>query len=206
MSKKLRTQLMAALGKRYVDCTLDNFVVSNDKQRIVVETIREQVAGDLKGFVDAGRGLMLYGPPGTGKDHLLAALLISASDAQLQVRFVSGYQLFEDGKDDDLFGRFEGEMCLPDRSKCHVLGISDPVISNGKALAWSREMLLRLVDTRYRRGLSTWVTLNCKGRNEAIEMLGARTFDRLRENAVCLACDWPSYRTKDYEASKSRSN
>jgi hypothetical protein len=40
----------------------------------------------------------------------------------------------------------------------------------------------------------TWVTINTKGRAEAIGRMGAQIVDRLSHDAVVCFCNWESYR------------
>ena len=52
---------MTEYGKRYEDCTLDNFDASDNPEALA--SVRLLVAGQIS-------GLLLYGPVGTGKTHL----------------------------------------------------------------------------------------------------------------------------------------
>lgn len=52
---------MTEYGKRYEDCTLDNFDASENLEAL--EAVRGLIAGRLS-------GLLLFGPVGTGKTHL----------------------------------------------------------------------------------------------------------------------------------------
>ena len=52
---------MTEYGKRYEDCTLDNFDASENPEAL--EAVRGLIAGHLS-------GLLLFGPVGTGKTHL----------------------------------------------------------------------------------------------------------------------------------------
>ena len=54
--------------------------------------------------------------------------------------------------------------------------------------------LLRVIDERYRNMKPTWVTANVTGGTELADRLAAAIADRLKDQVLCIACNWPSYR------------
>jgi DNA replication protein DnaC len=85
--------------------------------------------------------------------------------------------------------KFIKEMTLPD-----ILILSDSLPPRGCITEFQSQVLFRILDTRYRNCRPTWVTLNVRGAAEADERLGAQLVDRLRDGALSIHCDWPSYR------------
>lgn len=167
-----------SLGRRYRHCTLENFKRYDERQMSVLNQLGA-FSGNLSSHTKIlGTNLLLYGPVGTGKDHLLAALLLNAARIGANVRWFSGAELIAGAK---LNGDYD------------VLAISDP-IPQTDLFPSDRWRLLSLLDKRYRNGLATWATMNVSSADEAIKRYGAREMDRLRENALSLFCNWPSYR------------
>ena len=76
----------------------------------------------------------------------------------------------------------------------HVLVLDDPLPPNGRLSDYQSAMLYRVVDGRYRNLKPTFVSMNVSGPAEADARLSAPVVDRLRHDALCLVCDWPSYR------------
>lgn len=193
--------VLAAVGARYRECSVDNFELSANLE---VRKIQERVLGRLRAFCDdiaghtrAGSGLLLYGPKGTGKDHLMVAALKHAASAGLTVCWVSGVELYARWRDaigdDRNEHRDMAELVRP-----QILAISDPAppvgaLTDEKA-AYRAEKLFWLIDNRYRAAKPTWVTLNVKDGKEAEKLLTGQIVDRLRDQALDLACSWPSHR------------
>jgi hypothetical protein len=55
------------------------------------------------------------------------------------------------------------------------------------------------VDYRYSHRKPIWLTLNVADGAEAELRMGAQTVDRLRDGALVLFCNWPSYRKADHQ-------
>ncbi|MCH8047905.1 MAG: hypothetical protein IID44_29780 [Planctomycetes bacterium] len=60
-------------GKRYDECRLSTYEITNPKQQEVVDKLRSYCES-MVGQVREGRGIVLFGPAGTGKDHLMMTL------------------------------------------------------------------------------------------------------------------------------------
>lgn len=76
-----------------------------------------------------------------------------------------------------------------------ILIVSDPVPPKGDASQYNADVLMRIVDRRYRESKSTWFTLNVLDGEEAERRLASPIVDRVRHGSLCLECNWPSYRT-----------
>ena len=177
---------LARMGARYADCTFESFQVTHADQEAVV---RRLAAYDW----ERRPNVLLFGPKGTGKDHLLAALVRRATD--LGVEWRNGLDLFGEWR--DLVGGDKPERerdALAPLVAADVLALSDPLPPSGELTAWQQQMLARVVDGRYRALRPTWATLNVQGREDFESRLGPLIADRLRDGAVALFCNWPSYR------------
>ena len=189
--------LIQDAGKRYAGCRLDNFTISTDpaiatKQGIAIEALTKLVA-HLDEHIESGGNVILYGPPGTGKDHLLFGLLREAVRRSVRVTWCNGQDLYGSFRDnidsDDTEARLIRRYC-----ESPVLAISDPVPPKGDVSNFAASMLYRIVDGRYRRRLGSWFTVNVATADEGSQLLSGPVFDRMRDNAVAVFCNWPSYR------------
>ena len=203
------SRLSARLGPRYAECNLENYevdptdnVTAKQEDRLSQSEVYQQILlfastmPDRKdGPLSQGGGLVLYGRPGTGKDHLMAALMFRAVlQIGWEVEWIDGNELagrarrlVQRGSDDWDF--------VKEFTKPPILAISDLVRPKGDTSDWVTELLQRIIDRRSRDLKSTWATLNVHSGNEAEERLASPIIDRLRNNSLCLRCDWPTHRT-----------
>jgi DNA replication protein DnaC len=180
------------VGPRYREATLDNYVVSTNEQKAMIEKLRAY-ASDLPAEVKGGNGILLFGPSGTGKDHALIAIARVAIERGCDLRWVNGVDLHaevraaiqRDQSDVDFLKRY---------CSARVLLISDIAPVSGALTDFQAATLYRLVDSRYRRMLPIWASLNAADPAEARARLGAAIVDRLRDGALAIECKWPSHR------------
>lgn len=147
----------------------------------------------IHGFINRGTNLVLFGPAGTGKDHLAASLLWQAAYLGARIAAFTGPQLWSRTRDLIGDGGSESQLlnCLREPN---VVLISDPT-SPGKSLTDAQaDWLYRIVDRRYRDLKPTWLTANVADRKDAETKLTVQVWDRLRDGAVTVDCNWPSYR------------
>lgn len=186
--------LVADLGARYAACTLTGYSVYDARQRSVLDRLTD-FAERIPELCRDGSGLMLLGKPGTGKDHLIAAILkIAVAKHKLDVSWRDGMQLFVDARKairDDRETEFVAAL-----SKGHILCISDPQPPKGDLSDYQTQLIRMVVDRRYRRNLSTWLTTNLDNRTTAEDLLSGPVMDRLREGSGQVFCDWESFRER----------
>ncbi len=187
------TALANSLGPRYAGASLSNFEIYADEQKPVLDRLRKFAERMPEAI--CGGGLLLFGRPGTGKDHLLAALLkIAVVKHRLRVLWHDGQELFEEAryaikreKEHD----FRTKLVVP-----HILAISDPQPPRGDLTEYQVGLIRDVIDRRYRRGLSTWLTTNIDNTEDANRLLTEPLLQRLKEAACQVFCDWPSYRER----------
>ena len=191
------TRLKTQIGPRYANCSLDNFELSADasirrKQESVLTKVRSY-SDDIRARTRDGVGLGLIGPVGVGKDFLQSALMLEAIRCGPRVEWRDGMALAREFR--SVIDGDESEAQTISRlTGCDILAISDPVPPSGSLSAFLKEKLFAVVDERYRNRRPTWWTLNAKDRAEAEERLSIQVVDRLADGALCIVCDWPSYR------------
>jgi DNA replication protein DnaC len=191
---------LSGLEGRFMDVTFDEFEATTAAQGKVLTACREYAQTvDFSG----GVGLWLIGPPGTGKTHLGSAMVrhvIQERDRQAMI--YSGREIIrmlratwgvkERGRTWD--GRaMSEEGVIDDLGRAALLVIDE--IGVGFGTDSEHVQLFDVIDLRYkyRRPTVLLSNLPAKGLKDA---MGDRAYDRLREGAQVLACNWDSHRGK----------
>jgi DNA replication protein DnaC len=188
----------SGLDGRFAEATFDNFVVSTSAQQKVLDACRQWIASAKRGTKS---GLWLIGPPGTGKTHLGSAIVryaIEQRDVSAEIH--SGREIVrmlrstwgnrERGRTFDGRATTEDQM-IEDFGRLSLLVIDEVGASFGSES--EQVQLFDIIDLRYRYERPTILLSNlpAKGLKDAI---GDRSYDRLREGAQVLVCNWESHR------------
>lgn len=189
-----------AVGKAYADCRFSNFRITDKHGQTIQSALR--VVTRLKGVADhigeavkAMRQIVLYGKPGVGKDHLIAALLWEAQQAGHSIKWANGERFAALVRDQlDYQSKIPDRVWLRQWIEPAVLSLSDPDGEASKIPDPVKQRLYDVVDARIREGRPTWITINGDNESHIESRLGARIYDRLRQNAWVLHCDWESGR------------
>lgn len=191
--------LRSHLGPRYESCRVETFDVTDaDPQyaaakRQAVAQVREYLA-DIRENVRTGRNVMFNGPKGTGKDHLMVGMLYEAVHDGANCKWWDGMTLYAELRRCVREKQSEGPI-LDKLLKADVVAISDPLPPRGASVTeFIADFMFRLVDGRYRKRRPVWVTENISSREEGEERLAPQIHDRLRDGAIQVRCNWPSYR------------
>ena len=178
-------------GRRYEDCSFDNYKIECDAQQTVVDALKAYSKQPN------GRNVILFGSKGTGKDHLLMALAREVAKLQgLCVSWKNGTELHEEFRN-DACGKithnslFDANICTTP-----ILWVSDPLPPSGSLSEFQQAAWFGLVDNRYNNLLPCWISLNVVDGAEAESRMGAQAVDRLRHGALSLKCYWESFRTR----------
>lgn len=186
-------------GTRYACCELRNFEVGDDKYTAARSGALKRVTAYAKSIrknVRDGVNLVLVGSVGTGKDHLAVAVARVALGYGINVRVVRGSDLRQLLKK----ARWQSDRTARVFRDAELLIISDIEGRGETQTDDDRQVLLDLVDSRYREKKPVIVTSNIPGSDKMKEVLGTRTVDRLLEGAVGVLMNWPSYREKSGHA------
>jgi len=184
--------LFACRGRRYAGCKLGMFRAELPAQAVVVARAME-FAENLDVRIRAGQNLLLVGPPGTGKDFILAALMRQAVWAGRTVAWENGVELCAAWSDQR---RRRGAEAIATRELVipSVLAVSDPLPPSGAMSRYEQRRWFGVTDARYSAGRATWATINATNATEIAAAMGRASWDRLRDSALVLVCDWASFR------------
>lgn len=179
----------ANLGKRFANCTFDNFKQS--KGAVEALNMCREFAENFPKHLESGSGLLIYGIPGNGKTHLVSAVVkeviqrghsaIFQSAAELMYRLNATYNDSGESELAIMKGLVESDLTAIDD------------LGKGK---WSEKVSERfyvILDGRYRELKPTLVTTNLKLK-ELEDYVGIAVFDRMKEMMVFVNNTAESYR------------
>lgn len=192
-SRQAIDRLERTVGQKYATATIANWRAETPRQQQVRAAVIEYCRSAAE-RVKAGEGVLLYGPVGTGKDHIAVGIARACCLAGLKICWLKGQEFFGKLRDamDETSDRSERDLFREFRSD--VLFISDPVPPIGPLSPYQATMLYRLVDEHYSRGGVVVATVNVAGDEEADKRIGPQTWDRLKDRAWQIHCEWKSFR------------
>lgn len=186
----------SGLRGRFSDATFASYVAHGAKQRAVLEACRSYVQ-QLN--VREWKPLLLLGAVGTGKTHLGAAMVRACIESQnTAARLATAREIVRDIRSTWRRDAIKSEEeAIASWQQVSLLVVDE--VGVGFGTESEAMQLLEIIDGRYVARRPT-VLLSNLVVPELQALLGERAFDRIRENATVLVCDWPSYRGKRTDA------
>jgi hypothetical protein len=126
---------------------------------------------------------------------MAAALYEGVGRFGARCKWVNGLDLFADARD-DIAGHSSERERVEELTRPDILAISDPLPPGGKLTDWQTNLLLRVVDRRYRDLRPIFLTLNAADEKDCDERLTPPVWDRLQEGAEVFCCNWASHRAR----------
>jgi DNA replication protein DnaC len=186
-----RADLLRDIGKRYSTACLESYSARTDRQRAVLGA-----ACDIATAIEARQqvpNLILFGPPGTGKDHLVIGLLRKDVESESRAKYMSWPVVMAGLRNAASQGRAE-EPVIKEAWQAPFLGLSELVSPRRELSGYNAEILLRIIDERYRREYPTFVTANAASIDDLRTKLTEPVADRLFDGAVVAHMNWRSDR------------
>ncbi|MDP3761527.1 MAG: ATP-binding protein [Ramlibacter sp.] len=193
LAEKRRQEYLRDSGitGRYVEATFDSFAVATKEQQAALEVCRAFTGPAF--HADQGNGLWLIGPPGTGKSHLGAAMVGDVINRHTKRAYIaSARQIVR-----RLRATWRRDASENEEEVLEAFGLPALLVLDEVGLGFGTEgeqiQLLDVIDLRYtlKRPTVLLSNLNAPLLRTA---LGDRAFDRLREGARTIVCNWPSHR------------
>jgi DNA replication protein DnaC len=183
----------AGIPKRFADKDFSNYRMESPGQTRALVTI-EAYAQDFGSQKIEGRCLLLTGNAGTGKTHLAIAILKTVTRQGFTARYSTVYECIETiratwrsetERESEVIKRF---------TQVDLLVLDEVGVQYGKEA--EQVEMFKILNKRYEAVLPTVVISNL-ALDEVTRYLGARAFDRLRENdGKVVTFDWESERGK----------
>jgi DNA replication protein DnaC len=182
----------AGIIGRYRDATFGTFEAHLPRQRAVLDACRSFAKNF---FRDQGAGLWLIGPAGVGKTHLGCAIAQAVLLQRGQSAVVAtAREIIRALRDTWRRGSDATEGERIDR-----LGNVDLLVLDEIGIGFGSEgeltQLFDVIDRRYQLRRPT-VLLSNLNSAQIKETVGDRLYERLREGATVMACNWASHRAK----------
>jgi len=181
---------------RFLEATFDAFKASMKEQRRILQACREFATTFNR---EQGGGLWLIGPPGTGKTHLGCAIVSAVIEQHaVGARIASARDIVRELRSTWSRDSEESEQSVIEAYGCVSLLVLDEA-GAGFGTEAEQVQLLDVLDLRYtlKRPTIVLTNLNAPMLRTA---LGDRSFDRLREGANVLVCNWASHRGAGIQA------
>ena len=178
---------------RFVDATLENYLVENEKQTQIVKDIHfflESLSKKLN------TGLIMIGKTGTGKTHLCYGIMkkfIKKYPMTGCPKMIKCAELIRLFKANWQTKQTTEQRIIDDFSNYKFLIINEIGIQFNSEM--EKQYLTEIVDNRYERMYPTILVGNITMPEITIS-IGDRIIDRFRQDGKVLAFDWESYRGK----------
>lgn len=180
----------SGLVGRQLQASFNSFTAASPAQEKVLAACQTFVQNFTP---DQGAGLWLVGPPGTGKTHLGSAMVQGVIYGYtLPAKILSAREIVRRLRDTWRRGAPETETAVIDDLAGAALLVLDEV-GVGFGTEGEQVQLFDVLDERYKLQAAT-VLLSNLSVPDLRTALGERLFDRLREGARVLMCDWASHR------------
>lgn len=190
----------AAVPKRFIGSSLDNFELTSDEQRRAhARCVR--YAENFERHLDQGTGLILAGKPGTGKSHMACAILQAIMPAHVgaYTTLMDLVHLLREGWSGK--GARSEKSILAELGDLPLLVIDEIGVQYGTAA--EQLHLFEVMDRRH-RDMKPTILITNQNKEGFKGFIGERIGDRLADTATWVQCDWPSHRGSSRQASAAR--
>lgn len=189
----LRWETWRACGiaVKYANRTLENWQPAGKLQALAVEQVRG-VLSDIIEKPGLGMGFTLLSPPGVGKTHLLHGAVHELHNAGIRAFYAVWPDVLSRQKASFNDREQPDAKILERLARAPVLALDE--IGTRAGSEFDTASLFDLIDRRYSANLPTLLATNLTA--GALDNIGERTADRLRECTYLIAIDGESRRGK----------
>lgn len=190
----------AAIPKRFMGSSFDNFDPETDEQARVLERCVRYVE-NFDSHLDQGTGLVLAGMVGSGKSHLACAILKALMPAHVgaYIKMMDLVHRLREGWGGK-GGRSQASV-LAELAKLPLLVIDEIGVKYGST--GEQIHLFEVLDRRH-CDMTPTILITNQDRAGFKGFVGDRIADRLTETASWIQCDWPSHRVAARQALAAR--
>lgn len=166
--------------RRYWDCYLSSIPRSAEHRESLLE-----IAGSLTNFLDKGSNVVFYGDYGAGKTGGAVSMLREAVKCGSYIWFATAMEL------PSLFKGFELREHRERVLKQQMLVLDDVGANRDQDFGQSKELVTRVLRTRYDHQVTTLVTTNLTP-NELVASLPsmASIFKKDYKHVMCSGVNW----------------
>jgi DNA replication protein DnaC len=184
----------AGIPERFRDRSFKNYIVENAQQRNALD-VSLNFSANLEQNLRVGRCLIMCGRPGTGKGHLAAAIGLDALENRKLVMFTTVIRAIRRVKETWNKGSKETEsQAVATLVEPDLLILDEVGVQFGTDT--EQMILFDVINERYEKRKSTIIISNL-GIEDVKKFIGARMFDRLREDGgKYIPFEWESFRGK----------
>lgn len=169
------TKLKCGVAIRYADFTFDDYKITNDSQRVIINSLQAY---------KCDTNLIFFGKTGTGKTSLISALIHKLIKENKSCVYVKFYQLQTI--------KIENKELFNKIISCDFLVIDEIGISDTSNKC---NLLFEIIDTRYDNMLYTSLATNLFA-EQLKELLKESGYSRIKENVQVFNFGWEDYRIK----------
>jgi DNA replication protein DnaC len=187
----------AAIPKRYINRTFDNYKALNQQQLLALNVSRHY-ASHFPERIENGGGLILQGKPGTGKTHLACAIANQVITNGFTARFTTVMQLIRAVR-----ATWKRDSERSEDSVLQAVIDYDLLIIDEVGVQYETEseklILFDVLNGRYENIRPTILLTNLVGQ-ELNTCIGERNVDRIQEGGgAIVSFTWESYRSKVFQ-------
>lgn len=188
--------LLKQIPLRFRNKSFDDYLTDNDQQAMI-KIIAKRYVETFAERKEAGTCIKMIGKPGTGKTFLSLLIFQGLVNAGYTAHYESSLNFIHDMQSKRIADhqKFDSDFRLLTEADLLVLDeVTESINKGGIPSEAEKAMLFRIIDQRYLNKRCTVVITN-RDHDGLVERIGLQTVDRLSQDCISMAFDWPSYRT-----------